>query len=140
MAFIWETVTAATINLTANQNVLVDASEQTVSLGNDDSGAPILEKYTPPNARVVFVPEYVMSEGTINPIPATSAISVTTTNGGEIQPIGRNWSGGYPSPSQSIQLCIPYWSGNRQQKSSGTLKIGMTSPKGSAFTKSFYST
>jgi hypothetical protein len=139
MAFIWETVTAATINLTANQNVLVsDANGATVSLGNDDSGAPILEKYTPPNARVVFVPEYVMSEGTINPIPATSAISVTTTNGGEIQPIGRNWSGGYPSTTRAFSyvfLIGQEETGNK--KSSGTLKIGMTSPKGSAFTKSF---
>lgn len=139
MAFIWETVTAATINLTANQNVHVsNANGATVSLGNDGNGAPILEKYTPPNARVVFAPEYVMSEGTINPIPAKSTISVTTTNGGEIQPIGRNWSGGYPSTTRAFSyvfLIGQEETGNN--KSSGTLKIGMTSPKGSAFTRSF---
>jgi len=139
MAFIWETVTTATINLSANQNVLVsNASGATVSLGNDSNGSPILEKYTPPNARVVFTPEYVMSEGTINPIPATSAISVNTTNGGEILPIGRDWSGGYPSTTRAFSYAFLIGqeeTGNN--KSSGTLKIKMTSPKGSAFTRSF---
>lgn len=93
---------------------------------------------TPASAYVNFTPSYVMADGTENPMPAGSTFAVTTANGGELTPAGTSYKSPYPSTTRPIPYGLYIGQeATANKKTSGSLSITITSPRGEALTTLF---